>query len=105
MEVITKVCNSGVLKKFWSYIKPKSNRITILIKIKMECDERDLPAGQAGNKNGKVDVEVECKTKTELIDSIAASAKLSKADAGRTMEGLIQATVLLKNFKATEPEI
>lgn len=98
MEVITKVCSSGVLKKLWSYIKPKSNCITILINIKMECDERE-------NKNGELDVGVVCKTKTELIDSIAASAKLSKADAGRTIEGLIQATVLLKNFKATEPEL
>lgn len=64
----------------------------------MECDERK-------NKTGELDVEVKCKTKTELIDSIAASAKLSKADAGRTMDGLIQASVLLKNFKAMEPEI
>lgn len=64
----------------------------------MECDERE-------NRNGEVDVEVFCKTKTELIDSIAASAKLSKADAGRTMNGLINASVLLKNFKATEPEL
>ena len=71
----------------------------------MECDERDLPIGQAGNKSGEVDVEVVCKTKTELIDSISASAKLSKADAGRVMDGLIQASVLLKNFKAMEPEL
>lgn len=97
-EVTVKICNSGVLKKLWSYIKPKSNCITILINIKMECDERE-------NKNGEIDVEVQCKTKTELIDSIAASAKLSKADAGRAMEGLIQASVLLKNFKAMEPEL
>lgn len=97
-EVITKVCSSGVLKKLWSYIKPKSNCITIVIKIKMECDERE-------NNTGEVDVEVKCKTKTELIDSIAASAKLSKADAGRAMDGLIQASVLIKNFKAMEPEI
>lgn len=97
-EVTTKVCSSGVLKKLWSYIKPKSNCITVLINIKMECDERE-------NKNGELVVELVCKTKTELIDSIAASAKLSKADAGRTMEALIQATVLLKNFKATEPEL
>jgi len=97
-EVTAKICNSGVLKKLWGYIKPKSNCITILINIKMECDERE-------NKKGEVDVEIVCKTKTELIDSIAASAKLSKSDAGRAMEGLIQASVLLKNFKATEPEL
>lgn len=97
-EVTTKVCSSEVLKKLWSYIKPKSNCITIVIKIKMECDEKE-------NKNRGFDVEVQCKTKTELIDSIAASAKLTKADEGRAMDGLIQASVLLKNFKATEPEI
>lgn len=75
-EVTTKVCSSGVLKKLWSYIKPKSNCITILINIKMKCDERE-------KETGEFDVEVLCKTKTELI----------------------RASVLLKNFKAMEPEI
>ncbi|MBP7809059.1 MAG: hypothetical protein KA163_07190 [Bacteroidia bacterium] len=75
-EVTTKVCSSGVLKKLWSYIKPKSNCITILINIKMECDERE-------KETGELDVEVLCKTKTELI----------------------RESVLLKNFKAMEPEI
>lgn len=73
-EVITKVCSSEVLKKLWSYIKPKSNCITIVINIKVECDERE-------NEKGEIDVEVQCKTE------------------------LIQATVLLKNFKAMEPEL
>lgn len=98
VEVITKICSSEVLKKLWSYIKPKSNCITIVIKIKMECDERE-------NKNGEIDVEVKCKTKNELIDSTAACDKLSKADTGHAMDRLIQATVLLKNFKAMEPEL
>ena len=54
----------------------------------MECDERK-------NKTGELDVEVKCKTKTELIDSIAASAKLSKADAGRTMSALNYPRIVL----------
>jgi hypothetical protein len=66
--------------------------------IKIECNERE-------NKNGEIDVEVKCKTKNEQTISVTAGFKLSKADAGRTMDGLIQASVLLKNFKAMEPEI
>ena len=84
-ELITKVCSSGVLKKLWSYIKQKSNCITIVIKIKMECDERK-------NKTGELDVEVKCKTKTELIDSIAAGAR-DAIDAGtKVLIDLMQQT-------------
>ena len=63
----------------------------------MERDEKE-------NETDTVIVEVRCMNKGNLIDSIAAGSKLTKADAGRALDATIESIVKLRNFKATEPE-
>lgn len=96
-EVKVNICNSSALKKQEGCNETKSNCITILIDIKIECDERET-------KKGEVDLNTQRDTKVELIDAIAASAKLSKADAGRVLQASIEALVKQRIFIATEPE-
>lgn len=41
----------------------------------------------------------------EMIDTIIAETKLTKADATKALETAIASRISLKNFKAMEPEI
>lgn len=59
-----------------------------------------------GNETITIEVEVEMfdMNKNELIDAIASSAKLTKADAGRALDAAIESSIKLRNFKVMEPE-
>lgn len=41
----------------------------------------------------------------EVIDAISASAKLTKADAGRALDAALESSIKLRTFKVMEPEI
>lgn len=99
MKVVThiKVFTTGVLNKLWSILKRKTHATEIKIVIEVECGEL--------KEEGSLKVDVECLNKIELIDAIAASAKLTKADAGRTANSLMKTLVVLQNFKVQEPEL
>lgn len=43
--------------------------------------------------------------KKEMIDEIVAETKLTKEDALKALETAIASRILLKNFKAMEPEL
>jgi len=94
-EIQLKMETAGFLKRLWCILKRKQST-TITINVEVECEKIKEEVSL------KVDVEYR---KTEPIDAIAASAKLSKADAGRSTNGLMKAMVLLRNFKAQEPEL
>lgn len=99
------------IKKFWRNIS--KNKVTVIVNVNV-CENTET------NQNVSVDVEVEM-NKVELIDAIAASAKLTKADAGiidaismgakltkadagRALDTTIESTIKLRTFKAIEPE-
>jgi len=96
-ETQIEMCKTGVLRKLWSNLKRKKHTPTIKITIEVECGEEV--------ENSSLQVDVDCQNKIELIDAIAASAKLTKADAGRSVNGLFKTLVILRDFKAQEPEL
>lgn len=60
--------------------------------------------GKKENGEETIDVETQCIAKGKLMDSISASAKLTKADAGRALDVAIESSIKLRNFKVMEPE-
>lgn len=74
---------------------------------KMEVDYRSTSIGQ-GETETAVEIDVKGQTfdmnKSELIDAIASSSKLTKADAGRALDKKIEDYFTLKAEKSCEAE-
>ena len=97
-EGVKKMWLYRVLKKLWGYIRKEKIRVIIFMNVKVDCEVKE-------NHSGKVDIEVLCISKEVLVDSIAVTAKLTKADAGRALDATLESIKRLKDFKATEPEL
>lgn len=87
-----------VIKKLWGYIRRHGKscvNVSVIVIVHKEKKDEVLV---------NVDVEVVRMTKDQLIDAIAASSKLTKADAGRALDTAIESSIKLRSFKAMEPE-
>jgi len=87
-----------VVKKLWGYIRRKRTRVIINVTVNV-CGVKKEDVEVA------VDIDVDRISKDELIDSIATSAKLTKADAGKALNTVIESSIRLRTFKAVEPDI
>lgn len=91
-----------VVKKLWGYIKRKlwgdKNRAIIKIIIKVERVKKE-------KEEKGIIVDVKCSAKSDLIESVAACAKVNKAETGEALDTAIESIIKLRRFKATEPEL